>query len=230
MSTFLILLGVLMLTHFLVVLFYNMESLDIVIVDLVLYGMLTILPIFGLFVSERYVKNHPKLLSVLSVMAFVLLFLTNITVPIVHYLWREDNLRPIYTTLLIISCYVFFHLSSNILALCMGCAVTIAHLIILVFVTYVQEVQLERIGSDILYLICLNGFGIYFRLITELIKMRSFLDKRTCVESTTKLKAEKEQREKLMLSIIPKHIMDEVFNQIYDIVKRDNKIFRYPIK
>ncbi|GJQ87133.1 hypothetical protein Trydic_g23979 [Trypoxylus dichotomus] len=206
-----------------------MEYLDVVILDLVLYGMLSILPIFGLFVSEKYVKDHPKLLSVLSVIAFVLLFLTNILVPIVHYAAWGENLRPIYTTLLIISCYVFFHVTSNTIAVCMALAVTAVHLIVLIFITYARAVQLERIGSDILYVICLNGFGIYFRLITELIKMRSFLDKRTCLESTTKLKAEKEQREKLMLSIIPKHIMDEVFNQIYDIVKHDNRIFHYPI-
>ncbi|KAI4469490.1 adenylate cyclase type 1 [Holotrichia oblita] len=199
------------------------DSLQKVTLDLVLYGTLLILPVFGLLVSERYVKNHPKLLLVLSAMAFVLLFLANILVPIVHYVHDDEYLRPIYTTLLIISCYVFLHVTSNVIAVCLGFIVTIAHLLILNFITYSDSTEFNwgRLGSDLLYLICLNGFGIYFRLITELIKMRSFLDKRTCVESTTKLRAEKEQREKLMLSIIPKHIMEEVFTQIYEVVKNE---------
>ncbi|KAK9693464.1 Adenylyl cyclase N-terminal extracellular and transmembrane region [Popillia japonica] len=260
MSTFLILLCALMLTHFLLVLSLNaqMDSLHKVMLDLILYGTLSILPVFGLLVSEKYVKNHPKLLLVLSAMAFVLLFLANILVPIVHYVHDDEYLRPIYTTLLIISCYVFLHVTSNIIddeylrpiyttlliiscyvflhvtsniiAVCLGFIVTIAHLLILNFITYSDNTEFNwgRLGSDLLYLICLNGFGIYFRLITELIKMRSFLDKRTCVESTTKLRAEKEQREKLMLSIIPKHIMDEVFTQIYEVVRNDQ--ITYPIK
>jgi len=38
-----------------------------------------------------------------------------------------------------------------------------------------------------------NGVGFYFRLVSEVILRRTFLDRRACMESTYKLNYEKEQ-------------------------------------
>ncbi|VVC95491.1 unnamed protein product [Leptidea sinapis] len=71
-----------------------------------------------------------------------------------------------------------------------------------------------RVASDIIYLIGVNVMGIYFRLMNEVITRRSFLDRRACVESTLRLKFVKDQEERLMLSILPEHIVSRVRQDI----------------
>lgn len=56
-------------------------------------------------------------------------------------------------------------------------------------------------ASDAVYLICINGLGLYFRFMDEILKRRTFLDRRACVETNLKLKYEKEQE------VIPKIIL-----------------------
>lgn len=83
-------------------------------------------------------------------------------------------------------------------------------------------------GSDLLYLICINAMGIYFRFLNEIVKRKGFLDRRACVESTLKLKFEKEQEEQLMLSIIPKHIIEEVREELLSAMQHVEKTDHLP--
>lgn len=158
-------------------------------------------------------KKHPKLLTIASVLVFVILFVNNFFIPFYHGFLTEpeEHLRPAYTTHIIITCYIFLNVKHTIVALLLGFAATIAHVVVEIFITYKDRSMLyERVGSDLLYLVCINGLGVYFRFLNEIVKRRGFLDRRACVESTLKLKFEKEQEEQLMLSIIPKHIIEEV--------------------
>ena len=47
---------------------------------------------------------------------------------------------------------------------------------------------------------------------------RGFLDKRGCIETTFRLKYEKEQEEGLLLSIIPKHIASQVGEEVRNFI------------
>ena len=47
---------------------------------------------------------------------------------------------------------------------------------------------------------------------------RGFLDKRGCIETTFRLKYEKEQEENLLLSIIPKHIVAKVGEEVKNFI------------
>lgn len=51
-----------------------------------------------------------------------------------------------------------------------------------------------QILSDILFQICINGLGIYFRYISDIVKRRSFLDRRECVVSTFEIEDEQKQQ------------------------------------
>lgn len=44
-----------------------------------------------------------------------------------------------------------------------------------------------------MYLICVNGLGLYFRLLSEVATRRTFLDRRACLESNSKVEYEKQQ-------------------------------------
>lgn len=51
----------------------------------------------------------------------------------------------------------------------------------------------NQLGSDAIFLFCVNILGLYFRFVNEVVIRRTFLDRRACVESTLKLNYEKEQ-------------------------------------
>jgi hypothetical protein len=52
---------------------------------------------------------------------------------------------------------------------------------------------LLQLASDIVYLLYVNGLGLYFRLLTEVTMRQTFLDRRACLESNSKLEYEKQQ-------------------------------------
>lgn len=108
--------------------------------DLIIYASTAILPLIGLFISESYTKQYPNVLKIISIVSFLLLFAIDIAIPLINI---KNQLRPAYTTHLIIACYVFFNIPKTYVSCIMGLVVTITHILILAFVTYEE--------SDVLY-------------------------------------------------------------------------------
>ncbi|KAJ8943943.1 hypothetical protein NQ314_009607 [Rhamnusium bicolor] len=92
------------------------------------------------------------------------------------------------------------------LFLILQAVLSITHFLLLVCVITYQD----KISSEVVYLICINGLGIYFRFMNEIVIRRSFLDRRECIMSTFQLRHEKEQEEQLMSSIIPNNMINKV--------------------
>lgn len=130
------------------------------VVDLVLYSLLSVLPIIGLLLSESCIKEHPKILAVLTTIAFLSLFIVDITLPIVHK--NLDNFRPSYSSHLILACFVFFNFSKLWYALISSLLVTFAHLMILAFMTYKESTMLIKLVSILLVVLFNLTFLIRF--------------------------------------------------------------------
>ena len=83
-------------------------------------------------------------------------------------------------------------------------------------------------AADVVFHVCVNMIGWYVRYVGDINMRRGFLDKRGCIETTFRLKYEKEQevshskhandikyfQESLLLSIIPKHIASQVGEEV----------------
>ncbi|XP_047507467.1 adenylate cyclase type 2 isoform X3 [Pieris napi] len=147
-----------------------------------------------------------------TVILTVDLVLSDITETIVS---ANENtyLRPAYFTVALLAVYVFLPMRNNFFAITLGVIVSASYAFVIAFISYCNNPQRE-IASYVIYLIGVNLMGIYFRLMNEIITRRSFLDRRACVESTLRLKFVKEQEERLMLSILPEHIMSKVRQDI----------------
>ena len=87
----------------------------------------------------------------------------------------------------------------------------------------------QQLAADVVFHICVNLIGWYMRYVGDINMRRGFLDKRGCIETTFRLKYEKEQevsiqddaaaneyysQENLLLSIIPKHIASQVGEEV----------------
>jgi adenylate cyclase len=222
-SQFLSLQIILITTHFILLLAATTPA-D-VIPDLILYGLISAFSIILLILTDNYVKKHPKLLKIFAGTAFVTTFFMNSFIPF-YYNNHETygNLRPAYTTYLIISNYIFLNIHNHVVAFVLGLFVSIFHLVTLILVTYEDsDRRIERLASDGIYLISINSLGLYFRYMNEIVIRRSFLDRRSCVESTHQLKFEEDQENQLMSSIIPQHIIVKVRLALMEYIRRYEK-------
>ncbi|KAF9798143.1 hypothetical protein SFRURICE_016533 [Spodoptera frugiperda] len=142
------------------------------------------------------------------------LVLTDIAISI-YSSFEGISLRPAYSTMALLSNYIFLPMRNNFLAIILGILVSVIYVLIFAFFTYDQDPQIGIVvASDIIYLIGVNLMGVYFRLMNEIVTRRSFLDRRACVESTLRLKFVKDQEERLMMSILPEHIVSKVRQDI----------------
>ncbi|KAL4716592.1 hypothetical protein ACJJTC_010256 [Scirpophaga incertulas] len=145
------------------------------------------------------------------------LVITDVAVPIYNY-FEGIFLRPAYSTMALLSIYIFLPMRNNFLVIIMGAGVSVVYVVIFALFTYHEDPQIGAvISADVIYFVGVNLMGIYFRLMKEVVTRRSFLDRRACVESTLRLKFVKEQEERLMLSILPEHIVSKVRDDIREL-------------
>ncbi|CAH0724707.1 unnamed protein product, partial [Brenthis ino] len=151
------------------------------------------------------------------IVTFVLtadLVISDITVPIFSS-YEGMSLRPAYSTMALLSVYIFLPMRNNYLAIFLGVIVSVVYIFVFAFSTYFEDPKVELVvACEVIFLIGVNLMGIYFRLMNEIVTRRSFLDRRACVESTLRLKFVKDQEERLMLSILPEHIVSRVRHDI----------------
>ncbi|XP_052750076.1 adenylate cyclase type 2-like isoform X1 [Galleria mellonella] len=72
----------------------------------------------------------------------------------------------------------------------------------------------QQLCCELLLLISANGIGLYYRALTERAHRNTFAGTRTCLEQRVKLECEREQQERLLLSVIPAYIAAEAKRSI----------------
>ncbi|XP_045463603.1 adenylate cyclase type 7-like isoform X2 [Harmonia axyridis] len=207
-------------SHFIVIVFTSKDPSSNVL-ELSIYGLMICFSVKMFFVTDGsgYVTLRKRTLKIITIILFVLLNAVNLVVPLYYFVSDLNvQLRPAYTTHIVISCYVFFFISDLAFTVVLGLLTTIIHILILVFITYYglsSPTLISRISSDVIYLFCINGLGIYYRYLNEIIKRKSFLDRRALVIFNKHLEFQKEQEELLMATLIPSYVIEKVRNNIY---------------
>ncbi|CAH1638900.1 unnamed protein product [Spodoptera littoralis] len=73
-----------------------------------------------------------------------------------------------------------------------------------------EETQFyQQLVCELALLISASGIGLYYRALTERAHRNTFAGTRTCLEQRVKLECEREQQERLLLSVIPAYIAAE---------------------
>ncbi|KAG6465611.1 hypothetical protein O3G_MSEX015265 [Manduca sexta] len=74
-----------------------------------------------------------------------------------------------------------------------------------------EETQFyQQLICELILLLSASGIGVYYRALTERAHRNTFAGTRTCLEQRVKLECEREQQERLLLSVIPAYIAAEV--------------------
>ncbi|XP_015124088.1 adenylyl cyclase X E isoform X2 [Diachasma alloeum] len=180
-------------------------------------------PVIALSFRSKLIAKETYLPVVLSCVIVVLLVLGDLAVPFWYTLGTSKDttaIRPAYATHVLLACYVFLPLTENLHAFILGITATLCYLMSLALITYRNLPDYTaRIIADAIYFACVNGLGLYFRFMNEVVIRRSFLDRRKCVESTLRLNYEKDQEEQLTRSILPQHFAAKIKKDFRDIFK-----------
>lgn len=134
-------------------------KMDDVIFDLVIYAIIGVLSVVALITSESRTRSNRHMFLYTSIIAFALLMFINISVPVYHYLVNDQRFRPAYTSYIIIATYIFFNIQKNVVAIILGVLATIAHVTILIIITYQQEADTEEKVDNLLQIVsmtCIN--------------------------------------------------------------------------
>lgn len=146
--------------------------------------------------NEDLIREHPwvpHLASCATVMALVLL---DILVPLYHSIWTHvmPPLRPSYDSYILFVIYIFLPIPDILNCVILGAATSICYLLVTSFMTYrLDEHIITKTITDLIFLFCVNCFGIYFRLMNEVAIRRAFLDRRECVEGNLLLRFARDQ-------------------------------------
>nr|XP_033340223.1 adenylyl cyclase X E-like isoform X1 [Megalopta genalis] len=202
----------------------TMVSVENCVPDVVvcIVGSALLCPVIALSFRSKIIAKNSYMPVMLSCLIVILLVVGDLAVPIYYTLtYTEDKpIRPAYATQALLACYVFLPLTENLHAFILGITATICYLAALSLITYSNTSDyVTKIITDTIYFICVNGLGLYFRFMNEVVIRRSFLDRRKCVESTLRLNYEKDQEEQLTRSILPQHIAAKIKKEFRDVFK-----------
>ncbi|KAJ8865994.1 hypothetical protein PR048_033518 [Dryococelus australis] len=195
--------------------------------DVACYVLVMLLcgPLAWLLVRERSLEERPWVPFASSCVVIVVMVAVDLGLTLHHAAARDgdngDVVRPSFTTHSLLACYMFLPLSHNVQVMVLGATISLCNLVALGTVVYEDHPRLwYKLASDAVYLACVNFHGLYFRLLNEISLRRTFLDRRACVEATHKVAYEKMQEDHLLLSILPRHIVDSVRNDIRSIIQQ----------
>uniref|UniRef100_A0A1S4GVP2 adenylate cyclase n=1 Tax=Anopheles gambiae TaxID=7165 RepID=A0A1S4GVP2_ANOGA len=188
-----------------------------------LFGILIVwISLFAAF-KEGLVKAYPWVPYVSSSIAVITMIITDLTIPLYHAVVTFINppLRPSYASHTILAIYIFLPLTENIHGIILGSATSLCYLIVMTLITYrLEENTALKVITELIYFICLNLFGLYFRLINEVAIRRTFLDRRELVEGNLLLKFARNQEKELLLSILPEHTAELMEKDIRAMIEK----------
>ncbi|XP_055382596.1 adenylyl cyclase X E [Condylostylus longicornis] len=186
----------------------------------------------SLFITfkEDYIRRKPSATYIASFVAVLVMVVADLLIPLYHSLvdFPKPELRPAYAGFVLYAIYIFIPLSENLHALIFGLATTAVYILTFAMITYRLDDQSEIITktlTDGLFLLCVNAFGMYFRLMKEIAIRTAFLDRRECVEENLLLRYARDQEKNLLLSIIPSNLANDLERDLrerIELIKTEN--------
>lgn len=171
--------------------------------------------------KDDLVKKFPWVPYIASSVAVFALVLTDLLIPLYHAAnFEKSVLRPAYGAYTILVIYIFLPITNNWHAALYGIAASACYLVEMWMVTFrLEDDKVVKIITEAIFFLCLNIFGTYFRITSEVSIRKTFLDRRACVEGNLILKFAREDEKDLLLSILPVHIARNLSKDIRRVIE-----------
>lgn len=124
----------------------------------------------------------------------------DLSIPIYHSYNSPDTnhqLRPMYGSHNLLTIYIFLPITDNVVVFLMGLMTTAFYLMTMFFISYSSSEHIVvKLTSELIFFVCINFVGLFFRLMTEIDIRKTFIDRRECVQKNLMLKFERNQEVK----------------------------------
>ncbi|XP_074031127.1 adenylate cyclase type 6 isoform X2 [Leptinotarsa decemlineata] len=163
--------------------------------------------IYGVLLS---IVSRPAMNEVYLIIISYFILVTFVTLKICISFFFGDKRPLLGTTFALASTYLTYALMPNRLkdALLSGSILAATEIVLLV---YVGELGgFPEVGSCFLILLCGNVAGVCTHYPREVAQRKAFLETRQCIEARLKIQRENQQQERLLLSVLPRHVAMEM--------------------
>ncbi|KAL3859779.1 hypothetical protein ACJMK2_009973 [Sinanodonta woodiana] len=175
-------------------------------------GLVTTTALFPLVIIQRIFYRASLVLGVviwINILAIItVFFLVN------PNRTPEDDLPAVFYLVIIL--HVMLPIPKNI-ALILGIISTVLEIILAgIISTKHKENLASQLSCNFVILLCANVIGLYHKYLVDITHRHTFLEARNSIESMVKLEKEKKQQEDLLVSCIPKDLvqaMKDVLNK-----------------
>ncbi|XP_049822325.1 adenylate cyclase type 6 [Aethina tumida] len=163
--------------------------------------------IYGVLLT---VVSKPTMNEVYLIIISYFILVTFLTLEICISFFSEQERPLIGTTFALSATYLTYALMPIRLkdALLAGTILAITQIILLVYVG--QFSTFAEIGSCFIILLCANIAGVCTHYPREVAQRKAFLETRQCIEARLKIQRENQQQERLLLSVLPRHVAMEM--------------------
>nr|CAH7746500.1 unnamed protein product [Callosobruchus chinensis] len=157
-----------------------------------------------------FVVSKPAMNEVYLIIISYFILVTFLILEISISVFFAERRPLIGTSFTLASTYLTYALMPNRLkdALLSGTILATVGAILLVYVGRLNG-ELE-IGSSLLILLCGNAAGVCTHYPREVAQRKAFLETRQCIEARLKIQRENQQQERLLLSVLPRHVAMEM--------------------
>lgn len=93
-----------------------------------------------------------------------------------------------------------------------GSVLSVAHLLISIYAP--EFVEERTLASTCIALLCVNFAGLYTHWPREKAQRKAFLETRQCIDARIRTQRENQQQERLLLSVLPRHVAMEMKDDI----------------
>ncbi|CAG9768347.1 unnamed protein product [Ceutorhynchus assimilis] len=156
------------------------------------------------------VVSKPAMNEVYLIIISYFILLTFVTLQICIAFFFGQNRPLIGTAFAVTSTYLTYALMPNRLkdAVLSGTILAVTELVLLVYVGNLKD--FPDIISNFIVLFCANLAGVCTHYPKEVAQRKAFLETRQCIEARLKIQRENQQQERLLLSVLPRHVAMEM--------------------
>ncbi|GAB6029097.1 hypothetical protein CHUAL_004880 [Chamberlinius hualienensis] len=187
-----------------------------------MYGFAILLSfILLLFVCVHTVNWKWKIMHYFMSIVILIIWLMADYIFIVYNWQVSHSPRLSPTFIVILVTYIFLPFPHYYGATLAGFIITMLELLISGFIFYSKigdqfkaSLKIYPLAADCIFLLICNAVGVYKLYIDEVNQRRAFLDRRMCIESQIKCLIEEEREDRLLSTVMPRHIITDVKRDI----------------
>lgn len=163
--------------------------------------------IYGVLLA---VLSKPAMNEVYLIIISYFILVTFLTIEICVTFFCENERPLLGPTFAVVFTYLTYALMPIRLkdALLSGLVLAVAQITLLYWTDYLSG--LTEVGCCIAVLFCANVAGVCTHYPREIAQRKAFLETRQCIEARLKIQRENQQQERLLLSVLPRHVAMEM--------------------